>query len=232
MGEALPPPREYAAFVTAADVGCLTPALRKGGRMRRLILLLTMMAATLVVASGVALAVTKIGGPGPDTLKGTNGADNLLGNGANDVLFALGGRDNLLGGEGKDWVLGGNKRRPSGGEKTLVGGPGNDGVLGGRGSDNVLGEKGDDFVVDGSDREFATDRLSAGDGNDVVGVFNDPAFKDLVTCGDGLDRVFADRKDVIASDCERVADSGPERDRLERAVERIGFFERLAPFPE
>jgi hypothetical protein len=29
-GDALPPPREYAAFVTAVDVGCLTPALRKG----------------------------------------------------------------------------------------------------------------------------------------------------------------------------------------------------------
>jgi Ca2+-binding RTX toxin-like protein len=197
--------------------------------MRRTIVLLATMALTLLVASGVALAVTKIGTNGPDTLRGTNGADNLLGNGANDVLFALGGRDNLLGGEGKDWVLGENDGRPSGGEKTLLGGPGNDGVLGGRGSDNVLGEKGDDFVADGPDREFATDRLSAGDGNDAVGVFNDPAFKDLVTCGDGLDRVFADRKDVIASDCEKVADSGPERERLGRALERSGFFERLAP---
>ena len=49
--------------------------------MRRVILLLTMMAATLVVASGVALAVNKMGTNGPDTLKGTNGANNLLGNG-------------------------------------------------------------------------------------------------------------------------------------------------------
>ena len=45
---------------------------------------------------------TKIGGPGPNTLKGTNEADHLLGNGGNDVLYALGGRDNLLGEEGKD----------------------------------------------------------------------------------------------------------------------------------
>ena len=64
--------------------------------MRRAILLVAMMALTLLVASGVALAVTKIGGPGPDTLRGTNGADNLLGNGGNDVLYALGGEDNLL----------------------------------------------------------------------------------------------------------------------------------------
>jgi hypothetical protein len=44
--------------------------------MRRTILLLATMALTLLVATGVALAVTKIGGPGPDTLRGTNGADN------------------------------------------------------------------------------------------------------------------------------------------------------------
>jgi Ca2+-binding RTX toxin-like protein len=90
--------------------------------MQRVIMLLTLMAATLVLASGVALAVTKIGGPGPDTLRGTNGADNLLGNGGNDVLYALGGMDKLLGGEGKDWVLGG-ERRAQGGHKNLVGVP-------------------------------------------------------------------------------------------------------------
>jgi hypothetical protein len=39
--------------------------------MRRLVLLLTAVAATLVMASGVALAVTKIGTNGPDTLKAT-----------------------------------------------------------------------------------------------------------------------------------------------------------------
>src|SRR5215217_5170259 len=79
--------------------GSVTPVLRKGAeRMRRVILLLTVMAATLVVASGVAWAVNKIGTNGPDTLRGTNGADNLLGNGGNDVLFGLAGRDTLLGG--------------------------------------------------------------------------------------------------------------------------------------
>jgi hypothetical protein len=45
--------------------------------MRRTILLMATMALTLLVASGVALAITKIGGPGPDTLMGTNKADNL-----------------------------------------------------------------------------------------------------------------------------------------------------------
>ena len=41
--------------------------------MRRAILLVATMALTLLVASGVALAVTKIGTNGPDTLKGTKG---------------------------------------------------------------------------------------------------------------------------------------------------------------
>jgi len=185
-----------------------------------------------MLASGVAWAVNKVGTDGPDTLRGTNSDDNLLGKGGQDVLFGLGGRDNLEGGAGKDWVLGGSERRSQGGDKNLAGGPGNDGVLGGRGVDNVLGEEGNDLVADGPNREFSIDRLSAGDGNDVVGAFNDPAFKDLVSCGDGFDSVFADRKDVLAPDCERVADRGPERDRLAQALERSGFFERLAPFPQ
>jgi hypothetical protein len=37
--------------------------------MRRLVLLLTAMALTLVLASGVALAVNKVGTNGPDTLR-------------------------------------------------------------------------------------------------------------------------------------------------------------------
>ncbi|MDQ5827283.1 MAG: hypothetical protein M3441_24245, partial [Chloroflexota bacterium] len=82
--------------------------------MRRVILLLALMATTLVVASGVALAVNEVGTDGPDTLRGTNAADNLVGRGGDDDLFGLGGSDNLLGGPGRDNVLGGNERRPLG----------------------------------------------------------------------------------------------------------------------
>jgi Ca2+-binding RTX toxin-like protein len=98
--------------------------------MRRTILLVATMILTLLVASGVALAINKIGTDGPDTLRGTNGDDNLLGKGANDVLYALGGRDNLFGAEGKDWLLTG-ERRALGGNKVSAGGPGNDEVTGG-----------------------------------------------------------------------------------------------------
>jgi Ca2+-binding RTX toxin-like protein len=222
--------------------------------MRRLSLLLTMMAATLVVVSGVALAVNKVGTNGPDTLKGTNGADNLLGKGANDVLFSLAGRDNLLGEEGKDWVLGGNKERPLGGKKNLVGGPGNDGVQGGEDSDNALGGPGNDFVdggpgaddisggdgndllADGESEGGVTDILAGGAGDDVLGPLNKPAKKDIVTCGSGFDRVAADTEDLVAPDCERVAVGPAAAEKLDQQLEESGFFETffggLAPFPE
>jgi Ca2+-binding RTX toxin-like protein len=221
--------------------------------MRRTVVLLATMALTLLVASGVALAVTKIGGPGPDTLRGTNGADNLLGRGGNDALFGLGGRDNLLGEEGKDWVLGGNEERPLGGDKNLVGGPGNDGVQGGEGSDNLTGNSGNDFVdggpgpdnivggegndllLDGEREGGATDILTGGDGNDVISPINRPAKKDVVTCGSGFDRVLADRADVVAPDCERVAVGLAAALELDQRIEESGFYDRifegLAPFP-
>src|SRR3712207_864410 len=221
--------------------------------MRRVVLLLATMAATLVVASGLALAVNKIGTNGPDTLRGTNEADNLVGLGGNDDLFGLDGSDNLLGGEGKDWVLAGNERRPGGGDKNLDGGPGNDGVLGGngsddvvggsgndyvdgrRGSDDITGDRGADFLVDGPFREADEDDLSGGDGNDVFLVENGPAARDTVTCGGGFDRVSADTKDVIADDCEEVAVGPAAVQEFYAGLEEEGFFENffggLAPFP-
>jgi Ca2+-binding RTX toxin-like protein len=180
--------------------------------MRRLILLLTMMAVTLVVAGGIALAVNKVGTDGRDFLKGTAGDDNLVGRGDSDRIFGLAGKDNLVGGPGKDMVVGGGERRPYGGDKTLVGGSDNDVVLGGNGSDNILGNEGNDFVANGPNR--SADKIFAGEGNDVIGTFNDPASRDIVACGGGFDRVFADTKDLAAPDCEKVADSDPEFGQL------------------
>jgi hypothetical protein len=59
--------------------------------MRRFVLLLTMMAATSVAASRVALTVNEIGTNGPDSLKGTNGDDSLLGWAATTRSSALAG---------------------------------------------------------------------------------------------------------------------------------------------
>src|SRR5215207_1217270 len=200
--------------------------------MRRTMLLVATMALTLLVASGVALAVTKIGGPGLDHLRGTNGDDILIGRGGNDILNSLAGNDELLGGRGKDVVVGGTscceQSDFSGGNKNLLGGPGNDVVFGGLGADNIVGGRGNDLVEDGPGLESSTDKLSAGGGNDVVGVVNDPAYKDIVACGGGFDRVFADKKDLVASDCERVADTPSEFDQLGNSIPE-SFFEGLNP---
>jgi Ca2+-binding RTX toxin-like protein len=225
--------------------------------MRRIALVLTVMTFALVLASGVALAVNKVGTDGPDTLRGTNGSDNLVGLGGNDVLYALAGNDDLQGGEGKDWVVGGNERRPGGGDKNLDGGPGNDGVVGGngsddvvggsgndfvdgwRGSDDITGDGGNDFLFDGPFRETDKDTLSGGDGDDVFLVYNRPAARDTVTCGGGFDRVGADTKDVVSDDCERVvvdSTAGPFfAHQLFQQLEESGYFENffggLAPSP-
>ena len=170
---------------------------------RRVALVLAAMALALLLASGVALAVNKIGTDGPDTLRGTNGPDNLSGRGGSDRIFSLAGKDNLLGGPGKDILLGGSERRAFGGDKNLDGGPGNDVISGGQGSDNALGGDGNDQLA-GNLHDPSSDKHLGGDGNDVVFAVNRPAVRDVVVCGRGFDRVLVDRKDVVAPDCEKV----------------------------
>src|SRR3712207_443332 len=185
---------------------------------RRVVLVLALMVLALLLASGVAWAVNKVGTNGPDTLMGTNKADNLSGRGGNDVLFALRGNDNLLGGPGKDWVLGGDERRPFGGHKNLVGDTGNDGVNGGIGSDNTLGGSGNDWgngdygsdraVVGGEGKDMVfgsrgSDRLGGEEGGDwlVEGDLDD-SWKDTLSGGDGDDIFLVEnvpaRRDVVS----------------------------------
>ena len=59
------------------------------------------MAVSLVVSSGVALAIDKNGTNGRDTWRGTNRADILVDKGGSDVLSGLAGRDHMLGGPAK-----------------------------------------------------------------------------------------------------------------------------------
>ena len=173
--------------------------------MRRTMVMVATMALILLVASGMALAVTKIGTNGPDFLRGTNGDDSLIGKGGNDKLFAWGGNDNLLGETGKDWLFGGTDRgKTSGGQKNMVGGPGNDRLQGGKGSDNLVGERGNDLLIDGYELNPKKDTLSSGDGNDALWVWNRPAGRDVVSCGRGFDLVLADRDDLLSPDCEKV----------------------------
>ena len=197
--------------------------------MRRTVLLLATMALTLLVASGVALAVTRIGTDGPDTLRGTKGNDNLIGKGGNDKLLALAGNDTLLGGPGKDTVNGGSLARPFAGDKNLVGGPGNDLVQGGLDSDDVVGQEGNDLLIDGDNGDISApqkDNLAAGDGNDVIGSINKPADVDVIVCGSGFDRVLVDRIDVVAPDCEKVFVGFGSVDAFEHSIPQ-SFFDGL-----
>ena len=134
-----------------------------------------------------------------------------------------------MGGPGNDGVLGGE------GTDNLTGNSGNDLVDGGLGADNIVGGEGNDLLLDGERRGGATDILTAGDGNDVISPINRPAKKDVVTCGSGFDRVLADRADVVAPDCERVAVGLAAARELNQQIEESGFYDRifegLAPFP-
>ena len=204
--------------------------------MRIAVLLLTVVAACLVMASGVALAVNRVGTDGADVLRGTDGKDNLLGLGGQDDLFGKGGSDNLSGGPGKDNIIGGDERR-SGGDKNLDGGSGNDVVLTGKGSDNASGGDGNDLLFECCLRESSKDNLSGGSGNDVMDVWHKPAVKEVVACGPGFDRVIADRADLVAPDCEKVVVvRGSLEDHFRQANRFYGsitgsFFRGLPPNP-
>ena len=116
--------------------------------MRPIMTLLGTLLVGLVIASGVALAVTRLGGPGDDRLIGTNGADRLHGKAGNDSIAGLGGNDpRLLGGFADD---------------TISGGPGDDYIYGSglvwgrvrhdnsdKGADLLLGNAGRDFMEGG-----------------------------------------------------------------------------------
>jgi len=162
---------------------------RTGITLRRTILVLAAMAAALLLASGVALAVTKVGGPGDDVLTGTFRSDQLHGRGGDDTLDGRKAGDELDGDAGAD---------------LLYGDDGDDLLDGGMGADLLVGGDGDDSIYDGEDYGGPVDRLFGGAGNDTFFPYNQPAGKDFVYCGGGTDYVFADRADVL-NDCERVA---------------------------
>jgi hypothetical protein len=147
--------------------------------LKGFILMLTVLAATLVVASGVALAVTVFGTEGPDDVVGGTGNDSILGLGGNDVMY---------GGSGNDFMEGDS---------------GNDFVYGNTGSDRITGGTGDDILGDGEAAGGPYDVLKGESGNDVLAPINGPAGQDLTMCGAGTDIAYVDRADLVVG-CERV----------------------------
>ena len=119
-----------------------------------------------------------------DTLRGSPFLDFLVGREGGDRLVGGGGRDSIDGGPGDD---------------VLDGGGDWDVLFGKGGTDRLLGGGGPDDIRAGTGR----DRVDAGRGNDEVLVRD--GWRDVVSCGAGQgDIVVADRRDVVAGDCERV----------------------------
>jgi Ca2+-binding RTX toxin-like protein len=81
-----------------------------------------------------------------------------------------------------------------GGSDEITDGLGTDLVYGGKGKDNLIGYGGDTSL----------DRFYGGSGDDLIQPGDRPALKDVVRCGPGTDTVYADKKDDISGDCERV----------------------------
>ncbi len=110
-----------------------------------------------------------------DRLAGDHRANRLYGGRGNDVLYGGLGNDLLDGGAGND---------------RLFGGKGDDRLLGGAGHDQLRGDAGRDTFIGGA-------------GNDVINS-RDRLQRERVSCGPGRDRVLADRRDLVARDCEIV----------------------------
>jgi hypothetical protein len=192
---------------------CFTGEAGRRTMTRRVFLVLIVMVTTLVAASGVAVAVLREGGPGDDTIIGTDGFDSLLGHGGNDKVLGQGGTDELWGGPGEDVMYGGLGNDFVQGDTiftrqtahdVLFGGEGRDYVDGWRGDDVLLGEEGRDYVTGGP----GEDGLYGGDGNDFVDAADwtiaqpNKVQRDRLFCGDGTDRYLADRLDYVSSSCE------------------------------
>jgi Ca2+-binding RTX toxin-like protein len=133
---------------------------------KRLAVLVAAMVTALVLASGVALAVVKIGGPGNDTIKGTNEADLLKGEGGDDTIYGLAGNDLVkYTSEGRriaGGVYGGY------GDDELHGDEGHDTVSGGRGDDRIYGSEGSEIGQSLRSGAFLYGGLSGGQGDDEI----------------------------------------------------------------
>jgi Ca2+-binding RTX toxin-like protein len=151
---------------------------------------------------------TRFGGSGTQLMFGYRGNDLLRGGAGADCLIGHSGRDSLYGGSGGDFISGGSDADRVYGESgndRVDGDAGSDRVSGGSGSDVLSGGAGGDQLVDRAGR----DTFSGGPGNDRIDARDASAagrrIADTVRCGTGrFDVVLADRRDVVAHDCERV----------------------------
>lgn len=188
--------------------------------MRRVTLLLAMMALALVVGSGAGLAAIEFGTERGEFIEGSGRGDVLYGRGGHDSIAGRGGNDVGYGGRGGDALHGGSFRfdeifRDRGlvpdGDDTLFGEAGDDCVWGGTGDDILRGGRGDDFVGTYClDFLFdaGNDAMYGGPGDDFIIALEDrPGSgreeRDIVHCGPGIDEVLYQRGVDVIRGCER-----------------------------
>jgi Ca2+-binding RTX toxin-like protein len=123
------------------------------------------------------------GGSGDDIINGSGGTDRLSGQAGNDRIRGQSGNDRVIGGSGRD---------------ILSGLAGSDSLSGGSSDDTLRGGAGHDAISPGA----GNDRVNGGSGGDTINARDGE--RDRVDCGSGRDRVYADRTDRVASNCERV----------------------------
>jgi hypothetical protein len=111
--------------------------------MRQTVLLVAWVAVAMLLASGVAWALTKNCRAGADYCIGTEGRDTLIGSKARDKISGLEGNDRLRGNGGNELLSGGP------GHDTIRGGPGQDHIDSGtKAADAIYGGSGDDEIDD------------------------------------------------------------------------------------
>ena len=158
--------------------------------MRKTLLLLAAMGATLLVAGGAALAAS-INCPNASGgyCNGTSAGDGMYGTANVDRMYGLGGADLMYGYGGGDYMDGGDE---SGLGDKMRGGNGADTMRGERGGDALYGEGGDDTMGGGPGNDivqggYGNDTLNTGKGSDRVNAQDGQ--KDFITCIDGANDV-------------------------------------------
>lgn len=153
---------------------------------RRAILLMAAIGATLIVASGVALAESVRCDAAPPCY-GTPELDEIWGTASGETIYALGGPDGAYAGGGADTVYG-----AEGNDINLLGEEGNDTVYGGSGKDKI------DAISD--DTLGSVDHSYGGGGNDWIAAVDGNL--DIVNCGKGTDEVIYDADLDTVKGCE------------------------------
>ena len=186
--------------------------------IQRIVLLLSTLAAALLLASGVALAdhlVNTVFCPTNQygNCEGTDESDHIYGtNGPYEYIYAGFGDDQVDANAGDDYVDGGHGDDTLyGGEgaDTLDGADGNNKIFGGTGRDELDGYDGNDYLHGGAEHDdidgwSGKDQIRAGSGADEIYTGRGDRVVDTVDCGSGYDVVLFEKGiDKINSNCEK-----------------------------